>query len=380
MAKTVSTKPTTPEEKVWTVAEAVANLFELAPSGKTVLFDPAPLASTVSAIEVKQILDRMEQDEKVLELKYSPIGNEFGMVVLRENGECYEIAVPDHSRFREFLNKAHSQHYGDINRLAAENFLAVADVAMDIFAELQLTSGNEVQIPLLRNIVRFAALFPGDGANMRDAYCDYRWKALAYLHERGHIRAFELEEDIYAHRWENKVRVNVDRYDFDKFYGKLVDVYERRIVEPQKKKEKPAPKPRETTPIPSSEVSSELPSTLEVAVKDRQIWVNDFLLSKPHAVGGNKGFFDYLFENAGVSLVRNGMPEYAKAEVGSKNFSKVLNELGFKGEILKAFFPERGKSTVLFRKTVSVAQLEREGIKLPLLLQELRTANIRNSP
>jgi hypothetical protein len=74
------------------------------------------------------------------------------------------------------------------------------------------------------------------------------------------------------------------------------------------------------------------------------------------------------------------MPEYAKAEVGSKNFSKVLNELGFKGEILKAFFPERGKSTVLFRKTVSVAQLEREGIKLPLLLQELRTANIRNSP
>lgn len=87
-----------------------------------------------------------------------------------------------------------------------------------------------------------------------------------------------------------------------------------------------------------------------------------------------------VFENAEKPLKREEMPTYAQTAVGGRGFSKVLNELGFKSEILKAFFPERAKSTLRFRKNVATSQLESDGINVELLLQELRTAHIRNSP
>ncbi len=130
-----------------------------------------------------------------------------------------------------------------------------------------------------------------------------------------------------------------------------------------------------------TEKSKDAPDAFSVSVKDREIWVNGSLLSKPYAVSGNKEFFDYVYENADKSLTRDAMPDYAKEAVrGGKGFSKVLNELGFKGEILKAFFPERGKSALLFRKSILTEQLAKDGINIELLLQELRTAHTRNSP
>lgn len=241
----------TPEEKVWTVVEAIADALELAPSGANVLIDPTALISTVSSVELQQLLDRMAKDEKVIEIKFSPVDSERGLIVLRGNSTCYEIAVSDHVKFREFLNRAHSQHYGDINRLAAENFLAVCDVAMDICAALQLVEGQQVHIPLIPNIVRFSTLMPADGINMRDGYCDFRWKALMYLRDRGHIEHFEIRNKHYLHRWEQEIDVLVDRYDFDKFYKKLEGVYERRVVEPQKKQQKKEPKPPKVPSTPT---------------------------------------------------------------------------------------------------------------------------------
>lgn len=127
--------------------------------------------------------------------------------------------------------------------------------------------------------------------------------------------------------------------------------------------------------------SEDAPDAFSVSVKDREIWVNGFLLSKPYAVSDNKEFFDYVYENADKSLTRDAMPDYAKKAIrGGKGFSKVLNELGFKSEILKAFFPERGKSALLFRKSILTERLAKDGINIELLLQELRTAHTRNSP
>jgi len=124
-----------------------------------------------------------------------------------------------------------------------------------------------------------------------------------------------------------------------------------------------------------------MPQSFVITTKDREIWVNDFLLSKPHAVGANKGFFDYIYENAGSRIERGLMPDYAKEGIkGDKGFTKVINELGFKGEILKAFCPERSKTKILLRKEISAEQLKRERINIELLLQELRTAHVKNSP
>lgn len=235
----------TPEEQIWTVVRAIADGFEITPSGETLLLDPKQFSKILTEIELKQVLKKLEKDEKTIEIKGMPSDLRLG-----DDSGCYLIVIPDQESFRELLNRAHSRHYGDVNRLAAENFFAVCDVAMDICEALQITDGNEARIPLMRDIIRFNTLMPADGINMRDRYCDYRWRALMYLRDRKHIVVFDLDKDIYEHRWNQKVNVVVDRYDFDKFYKKLIDAYQRRVVEPQKKEAKKTPKKTETPSAP----------------------------------------------------------------------------------------------------------------------------------
>lgn len=221
-----------PEEQIWTVVQAIAHSREITPSGWPLLLDPKQLSKVATELELRHILHKLEYDEKIIEIKSRPSD-----MRLDEASGCYELTVPDTETFRAFLNQAHSRHYGDVNRLAADNFFAVCDVAMDICAALQLAEGQRVRIPLIPDIVRFSSLMPADGINMRDRYCDFRWKALMYLRDRAHIERFEIRDKHYLHRWEQEIDVHVDRYDFDKFYKKLSDAYQRRVVEPAKKNE-----------------------------------------------------------------------------------------------------------------------------------------------
>lgn len=117
--------------------------------------------------------------------------------------------------------------------------------------------------------------------------------------------------------------------------------------------------------------------------KDREVWVNDFLLRSPHATGKNMAFLEYALSNSEELISRSDMPEYMQTEVKGKTFNKIFSELGFTGEILKAFVPKRSKSSFQFRKEVTVAILEEEGINVPALRLELALAHvkkIRNSP
>jgi len=129
-----------------------------------------------------------------------------------------------------------------------------------------------------------------------------------------------------------------------------------------------------------------IPKNFEIQVKDRYIWVNDYLLSKPHAVGSNLEFFEYIrSKSANTKIERNSLPDFGglslKQEVKNKSFIKILNELGFKGEILKAFFPKRGKNILTYRgDKITKKDLEKAGVKIPLFLKELEVAHLRNSP
>ena len=62
------------------------------------------------------------------------------------------------------------------------------------------------------------------------------------MKERGHINYAHIEESpTMVGRWDRAITVEVDRYNFDKFYKKLGEVYQIRVVEPAKKAEKKKP-------------------------------------------------------------------------------------------------------------------------------------------
>lgn len=130
--------------------------------------------------------------------------------------------------------------------------------------------------------------------------------------------------------------------------------------------------------------------TFIISVKDREVWVNDYLLSKPHATGCNFEFFEYVRSKpANTPIERDKMPKWGdgvgyaslKEETKSKSFIKMLNELGFKGEILKAFFYKRSKNSLTYRGDKIIKEdLEKAGVKKSLFLKELDVAHAKNSP
>jgi hypothetical protein len=127
---------------------------------------------------------------------------------------------------------------------------------------------------------------------------------------------------------------------------------------------------------------TEIPKFFEVEIKDREIWINDYFLSKPHAIGSNFEFFYHIRgQKANEVIKREGLPDWLKKEISNKGFIKILNAIGFKSEILKAFFPKRGKSRLVYRgNKITKNELQKSGIKIPLLLKELELAHIKNSP
>ena len=133
--------------------------------------------------------------------------------------------------------------------------------------------------------------------------------------------------------------------------------------------------------------AKEYPEKFVITVKDREIWVNGYLLSKPHFTGSNFEFFEYVrSQPANTKIERKNLPSQfgnlsLREQIRNKGFIKILNELGFKGEILKAFFPKRGKSMLTYKgNKITKADLEKSGIKIPLFTKELELAHIKNSP
>jgi hypothetical protein len=100
-----------------------------------------------------------------------------------------------------------------------ERFYSVLDVALDIRGELDFHV-DSIEIPLIRSVVRYEALMPGDGINMRDRYCELRWKASEFLEAEGYLRHVDYIHTYGLHRWENRIQVEV--VDSEQFYQLVV--------------------------------------------------------------------------------------------------------------------------------------------------------------
>jgi hypothetical protein len=123
-----------------------------------------------------------------------------------------------------------------------------------------------------------------------------------------------------------------------------------------------------------------LTTVFSLKLNDRKIWINEFLLSKPYATGKNLAFFDHVFCHPKEEIKKENLPDMLKTQLGGKSFTKILSELNFTGEILKAFFPKRGKSTVFFRKNVHYQTLIEERLNMDSFFKELKKAHIKNNP
>jgi len=119
----------------------------------------------------------------------------------------------------------------------------------------------------------------------------------------------------------------------------------------------------------------------EVKIIDREIKVNEYVIGKPHAVGKNLEFFSYVYDNSDKVINLSEIPDIIKNQIQGKRPVKILNELGFSGDLLKAFFPKRsGKKTIQFRRKISTEDLSKSGVRLSTFTKQLDFLNEKNRP
>jgi hypothetical protein len=120
----------------------------------------------------------------------------------------------------------------------------------------------------------------------------------------------------------------------------------------------------------------------EISIRDREIWVNGYLLSRPHAVGTPYEFFEHIrLQPINTKIEKQILPESLKNAVGKQKLIKLLNALGFKGEITKAFFSKVTKASLYYKgNKIMDEDLKKAGVKKNLFIKQLEVAHAQNSP
>lgn len=116
----------------------------------------------------------------------------------------------------------------------------------------------------------------------------------------------------------------------------------------------------------------------EVRKIDNKIWVNDrYLVGKPNFDQENELIFEYVFNNPDKDITKQELEQKLEITI-KKTLSKVINELGFTGEIRKAFFVKSSnKSIIRFRKVLTINDIVMGKINKELFIKELETQHLR---
>lgn len=181
-----------------------------------------------------------------------------------------------------------------------------------------------------------------------------------------------------------------DRRMFENFHTALNIFFDsickigRKKFHPQSKSQEQTTEDIETT---NRAAINDTFKQFQISVKDREIWVNDCLLSRPHAVGGNLEFFEFIRaqpSNTKIECCTVKNDSYRlnlEKAINGRRFVKILNELGFKREIKKVFFYKVGQDSLFYRgDTVSNEVMEKENIDIGLVQKELEAVHSKNCP
>jgi ribosomal protein S8 len=109
--------------------------------------------------------------------------------------------------------------------LKGDNFFAVLDVMIDIKNEIDILS-DVIQIPIMQTKIKFPQLCPVSSPDMRDKYCNLRWKATEFLEKKGIIDSYKILQN--GHRWKAFIKIELEIKKFLKEYEAIKKEYQMR--------------------------------------------------------------------------------------------------------------------------------------------------------
>lgn len=242
------------------------------------------------------------------------------------------------------------------------NLLKALDVCSDIEQQLQVARTNYVSIPSFPYpyIGRFLELFPYDTIGTRKIYQQYRWEGAQYLiKEKAVFEAKYNNSDTFGYGY---IAIKVNLANFDDFYTKIKQEFEKRKQKADKIDEKNVKDTSKQTITDKSQEKNEAMYQITYT-KQRQVLMNNAQISKPDFNSENDLVFSFLYEHPNKRITRE---ELGKAVGGklTKSLHKIVENLGFEGDTKEVFFSV-SKNAIEFRNPITKKDLEE--MKKPLI-------------
>lgn len=246
-----------------------------------------------------------------------------------------ETASPDVTTFQELTPLLQAAVYATVS---------------DISDQLAITASPKVQIS-----PRFQAhreLFPAQF----DDDLEQRRHALTYLKQVGAIQSFDSLSlhMLLSEPWQ-KVEVQVRETRFRQIKDVVTDVFNHKA-----KPEAAAPVTKRSQETPVAELPRRQRADVVYEVTftpGREIFINNFLLTRLDFDSENDNVFKYLYEHPNQTISLAELEKRLGGERLKKSLHKIVENLGFVPEIRKAFF-DTSKDSIRFRNPLTKAILE----------------------
>lgn len=218
------------------------------------------------------------------------------------------------------------------------NFLRVFDVVLDIYDVVELEDTNKVKIKLLPNKLKFIELFPTDNENTKIEYIDNREKSLKYLWRLGFVTWIGKAVKDYSSGFSVDIEVDIDDL---KELAKLMKSYYLESLRLKNGEERVA---------------------FQVEYSSlRHVLLNGTVIGKPDFDSENDLVMKFLFEHPNQKFTKKQIEEDCLGQPMKKSFHKIIENLGFKGDIKKLFFSS-STNAIEFRNPITFETLDKLGV------------------
>lgn len=100
---------------------------------------------------------------------------------------------------------------------------------------------------------------------------------------------------------------------------------------------------------------------LKISYNNHKLKINEIVITKPRFESENDYFATFIINNPNKVISVKEFSEY-KREKMTKKFDQIINDLGFKGNIKKLFFPNISIKAVEFKNPITREDMEKAGI------------------
>jgi len=102
-------------------------------------------------------------------------------------------------------------------------------------------------------------------------------------------------------------------------------------------------------------------AVLKISYDNHKLKINEIVIAKPHFESENDYFATYITTNPGKKLTSQEFAKFKNNKM-TKKFDQIINDLGFKGNIKKLFFPNISIRAVEFRNQITPEDMKKAGI------------------